>query len=41
MDDRHPGVPAPLDGVHDLHLTLHGDFRLAAFRLASPQAVAD
>ncbi|WP_052398069.1 glycoside hydrolase family 3 protein [Streptomyces sp. NRRL F-5123] len=31
--------PAPLDGVHDLHLTLHGDFRLAAFRLAAPPAV--
>ncbi|MEV0531074.1 glycoside hydrolase family 3 C-terminal domain-containing protein [Kitasatospora sp. NPDC050463] len=25
-------LAAPLDGVHDLCLTLHGDFRLAAFR---------
>jgi beta-glucosidase len=33
--------PAPLDGVHDLHLTLHGEFRLAAFRLTSPRAFAD
>jgi beta-glucosidase len=24
-----------LDGVHDLWLSLHGDFRLAAFRLTS------
>ncbi|WP_369779930.1 hypothetical protein [Streptomyces sp. R33] len=24
-------LAAPLDGVHDLRLTLHGGFRLAAF----------
>ncbi|TQM78538.1 beta-glucosidase [Saccharothrix saharensis] len=30
----------PLDGVHDLSLVLHGDFRLAAFRLTSSRAVA-
>jgi beta-glucosidase len=28
-------LPAPLDGVHDLRLTLRGDFRLAAFRFTS------
>jgi beta-glucosidase len=27
--------PERLDGVHDLWLTLHGDFRLTAFRLTS------
>ncbi|MER7581161.1 glycoside hydrolase family 3 C-terminal domain-containing protein [Kitasatospora sp. NPDC097691] len=26
---------APLDGVHDLSLTLHGDFRLSAFRFGA------
>ncbi len=31
------GFPERLDGVHDLWLTLHGDFRLAAFRLTSHQ----
>ncbi|WP_443074784.1 glycoside hydrolase family 3 C-terminal domain-containing protein [Streptomyces sp. NBC_01431] len=39
--DRHAGtvttaeLAAPLDGVHDLTLTLHGDFRLSAFRFAA------
>jgi beta-glucosidase len=33
--------PAPLEGVHDLRLTLYGGFRLAAFRLTSPHAAAD
>ncbi len=28
-------LPAGLDGVHDLRLTLHGDFRLASFRFGS------
>jgi beta-glucosidase len=30
------GLPAPLAGVHDLWLTLHGRFRLAAVRFHSP-----
>jgi beta-glucosidase len=30
--------PSPLDGVHDLCLTLRGAFRLAAFRFTSPRA---
>ncbi|MFJ9282698.1 glycoside hydrolase family 3 C-terminal domain-containing protein [Kitasatospora aureofaciens] len=29
------GLAVPLDGVHDLSLTLHGDFRLAAFRFGT------
>ncbi|MEV5942543.1 glycoside hydrolase family 3 C-terminal domain-containing protein [Streptomyces sp. NPDC051994] len=39
--DRYAGtvttaeLAAPLDGVHDLTLTLHGDFRLSAFRFAA------
>ncbi|MFI1564681.1 glycoside hydrolase family 3 C-terminal domain-containing protein [Streptomyces sp. NPDC020490] len=28
---------SPVDGVHDLRLTLHGDFRLASFRFDSPK----
>ncbi|MGW2817345.1 glycoside hydrolase family 3 C-terminal domain-containing protein [Streptomyces sp. NPDC001415] len=28
-------LAAPLDGVHDLSLTLHGDFRLSAFRFSA------
>ncbi|WP_254552750.1 glycoside hydrolase family 3 protein [Kitasatospora sp. MMS16-BH015] len=28
-------LAAPLDGVHDLSLALHGDFRLAAFRFGA------
>ncbi|MER7755039.1 glycoside hydrolase family 3 C-terminal domain-containing protein [Kitasatospora sp. NPDC097643] len=28
-------LAAPLDGVHDLSLTLHGDFRLSAFRFGT------
>jgi beta-glucosidase len=35
------GLPARLAGVHDLCLTLHGRFRLAAFRFNSPPAAAD
>ena len=30
-------LPAALAGVHDLRLTLHGDFRLAAFRFVSSE----
>ncbi|WP_158849675.1 glycoside hydrolase family 3 protein [Saccharothrix deserti] len=33
--------PERLDGVHDLWLTLHGDFRLAAFRLTSSHTAAE
>uniref|UniRef100_A0AAU2VFX9 Glycoside hydrolase family 3 C-terminal domain-containing protein n=1 Tax=Streptomyces sp. NBC_00003 TaxID=2903608 RepID=A0AAU2VFX9_9ACTN len=39
--DRYAGtsttadLAAPLDGVHDLSLTLHGDFRLCAFRFSA------
>ncbi|MGX1668125.1 carbohydrate-binding protein [Streptomyces sp. NPDC055400] len=28
-------LAAPLDGVHDLRMTLHGGFRLAAFRFVT------
>ncbi len=31
------GTGSPLDGVHDLRLTPHGDFRLASFRFDSPK----
>ncbi|MDD1059912.1 carbohydrate-binding protein [Streptomyces cocklensis] len=36
----HP-FPMALDGVHDLRVTTHGGFRLAAFRCASAPAAAD
>ncbi|MFF5973105.1 glycoside hydrolase family 3 C-terminal domain-containing protein [Streptomyces sp. NPDC012769] len=32
---------APPEGPHDLRLTLHGDFRLSAFRFGGPGSVAD
>ncbi|MFJ6385659.1 glycoside hydrolase family 3 C-terminal domain-containing protein [Kitasatospora sp. NPDC092039] len=32
------GLAAPLGGVHDLSLALHGDFRLAAFRFGTAGA---
>ena len=31
-------LPAPLDGVDNLRLTLHGGFRLGAFRFSSSRA---